>query len=187
MVDNYFVTDAFIDWDGNAGLGIIGTNPMNMLPKDITPFYLHKDNTNTTMKHTKAARFFDPIVAVKKYLRGFQRVHVSFQSTSSCNIVSVNTINECTNFVELREKGRYKHKQQWVIEMNHAQKFYLATHCCIDVLDGRIQHAHIFYIVWKYWHSHMNHCLDSTIASAYDIYLECCEGLLCTFWKLRIL
>ena len=29
----------------------------------------------------------------------------------------------------------------------------------------------------------MNHCLDTKIASAYDIYLECCEGLIFTFWK----
>ena len=41
-VDNYFFTDAILDWDGNAGLGIIGTNASNMLPKDIEPFYPHK-------------------------------------------------------------------------------------------------------------------------------------------------
>ena len=137
------------------------------------------------MKHTRAARFFEPIVAVKNDSRGFQRVHVSFQSTPSCNIENVHALNECTEFVELREKGRGKYKQQCVIEINHARKFYLATYFWIDVLDGRIQNAHIFYKVWKYWHSPINHCLDITIASAYNIYLECCEGLLCPFWKVE--
>ena len=37
MVDNYFVTDGVLGWAGNAGLGIIGTNVSNMLPKDIEP------------------------------------------------------------------------------------------------------------------------------------------------------
>ena len=41
-VENYFVTDDVLDWAGNEGLGIIGTNWRNRLPKDIVPFYLHK-------------------------------------------------------------------------------------------------------------------------------------------------
>ena len=45
------------------------------------------------MKDTKAARFFDPIVAVKNDLRGLQSVHVSFQSMSSCKFASVNAPN----------------------------------------------------------------------------------------------
>ena len=143
-VDNYFVTNAVIDWDGNAGLGIIGKNTRNRLPKDIEPLYLYKEKTNATIKQTKAARFFEPMVAVENYSRGFQQVHVSFQSTPSCNIVSVNAHNECTNFFEIREKGRSKHKQQWVIEMNHARRIYLAIYYWIDVLDVRIKNAHIF-------------------------------------------
>ena len=71
--------DAILDWAVNAGLGIIGINVRNRLPKNIEPFYLHTEKTNATMKHTKAERLFDPIVAVKTILRGFQFVHVSFQ------------------------------------------------------------------------------------------------------------
>ena len=123
------------------------------------------------MKHDKAERFFEPIVAVRNDLRGFQRVHISFQSTSSCNIASVNALNECTNFFELHKKGRCNHKRQWAIDMNHARRIYLTTYFWIDVLDGRIQNDHIFYRVWDYWHSPMNHCLAITIDSAYDIYL----------------
>ena len=53
-VDNYFFRDAVIYWDGNVGLGIIGKNTRNRLPTDIEPLYLHKENMNATMKHTKA-------------------------------------------------------------------------------------------------------------------------------------
>ena len=55
-VDDYFVTDDVLHWDCNAGLGIISTNAMNRLPKDVEPFYLHKEKTNATIKHTNAAR-----------------------------------------------------------------------------------------------------------------------------------
>ena len=147
IVDNYFVTDTVIYWAGNVGLGIIGTNARNRLPKDFESFRLHKDKTNVTMKHTKTARFFEPIAAVENDSRGFQRVHVSFQPMSSCNIASINALNECTNIVELREKGRVKHNQQWEIVMNHSQKKYLTKYFWIDVLDGRIQNTHILYIV----------------------------------------
>ena len=69
--------------------------------------------------------------------------------------------------------------------MNHSRRIYLATHFWIDVLDGRIKKNHILYRFWKYWHSPINHFLVITIASAYYIYLECCEGLLCADWKVE--
>ena len=105
-VDKYFVTDAVIGCSSHAGLGIIGRNVRNRVPTDIEPFYLHTNKTNTTVKHTKAGRFFDPIDAVKYVWRGL---------TSSCSIESANYLNECTNCVELREKYRGKHKLQCVI------------------------------------------------------------------------
>ena len=98
-VDNYFVTENVLDWPGNAGIGIIHTNARNGPPKDIKPFYLHKENKNETMRHTKFERFFETIVAVKKKSRGFQRVHVSFKSTSPCNITSVNALNNTTTLL----------------------------------------------------------------------------------------
>ena len=55
------------------GLGIIGTNARNKPPKDIEPFYFHKEKKNATMKHTKAARFFELIISVKK-IREVSRV-----------------------------------------------------------------------------------------------------------------
>ena len=139
------------------------------------------------MKHTRDTRLFEPIVAVKNYSRGFQSVHVSFQSTSSCNIESISALNEFTNVIELREKVRCKHKQQWVIEMNRAQKMYLATHFWIDVLDGRIQNARIFYRVWNYWHSTMNHCLAITFLPCRISTYSVVKVFFVLFGKLRIL
>ena len=69
--------------------------------------------------------------------------------------------------------------------MNHDRRIYLATYFWIDVLDGRIKNAHIFYRVWNYWHYPMNHCLAIKIASAYEFCLQCCEGLICPFWKVE--
>ena len=137
------------------------------------------------MKHNKAARFFEPIFAVENYMRVFQHVHVSFQTTSYYNIASVNALNECTNFVDISKKGRGKHKRQWVVTMNHAQRIYLATYFWIEVVDCRIKNTHVFYQVWKFWHYPMNYCLAITIAYTYDIYLYCCEGLFCPFWKVE--
>ena len=97
-VENYFVMDAVLDQAGNAVLGIIGKNERYRLPQYIELFYFHKQKTNATMKHTKAARLFEQIFAVENDSRGFQHVHVSFQSTPSFNISSINAINECNNF-----------------------------------------------------------------------------------------
>ena len=72
--------DSVLDWDGYEGLGIIGTNARKNLPKDIELIYFHKEKKNTIMKHSNAARSFDTSVAVNNSCRGFQHVHVSFQS-----------------------------------------------------------------------------------------------------------
>ena len=67
-------------------------------------------------KRTHAARFYQPIVAVKKFPakgteKEFTRVHVSFQSTSSCHFTTVNALNECKTGVEQRERGRGNNKR----------------------------------------------------------------------------
>lgn len=133
--DNYFCNDKVLDHAGETnGLMLFLTNARNRLPYDFESIYLHKKKTNPTAhKHAKAVQYFESIVAVKDDARGFQRVHVSFQFTSSCNIALVNALNECSSFVELQEKGRGDNKRSWVIEMNHACHLYLATNCWIDV------------------------------------------------------
>jgi hypothetical protein len=58
----------------------------------------------------------------------------SFQSTSSCNIASVNGINACTLYAQTKERGRLKHnmKRKWAIEMNEARELYLRTYGAVD-------------------------------------------------------
>ena len=68
------------------------------LPKDIPVKQLHKAKT-THQDRPRAARFLNPIVAVKYVHRrttldkSYMKMHVSFQSTSSCNISHVNALS----------------------------------------------------------------------------------------------
>jgi len=132
------------------------------------------------------ARFAQPIVAVKNDPNGrYQRIHVSFQSTLSCNISTVNALNEVFHFVKVRERGRGEQKRYWVIKMNHSQRVYLTTYNGIDVLDHLLKNARLFYCTWKYWHASKNHALAIAITVAYDIYLEVCEGVIEVEWKVE--
>jgi hypothetical protein len=146
-VDNYFIDDAILNWIGSTGLGCIGTNARNVLPKEIRTEHLCVKKTESS-NVTKFARFADPIVAVKDY-DTYQRVHVSFQSTSSCNIATVNALNECRLFVEIRERGRKSFKRYWGIEMNNARRLYLSTYGMIDRADHLLKNASIYYRAWK--------------------------------------
>ena len=182
-VDNYFVCDKVLHWAGIQGLGVIGTNARNLLPKDIPLNYLCTEKVDSTSNVTKVARFSNPVVAVKDN-DGYQRVHVTFQSTSSCNIASVNALNECRLFVEIRERGTNANKRQWGIEMNHARRLYLSTYGRIDSADHLLKNAAIFYRTWKYWHAAKNHAIALAIVIAYGVYQECCEGLIESEWKI---
>ena len=182
--DNYFQEDKIMDWMGEKGLGGIFTAARDRLPSDIPSEYLHKNKTDPHNKAAKVARFAQPIIAVKNDgNKNFQRIHISFQSTSSCNISTVNALNEVFNFAELRERGRGEKKRYWVIEMNHGRRIYLSLYNGIDVLDHLLKNARLFYISWKYWHAPMNHALAIAIAVAYDIYIEVTLGNLDPEWK----
>jgi hypothetical protein len=185
--DNFFQSDKSMEYLGEKGFGGIMTAARDCLPKDIKPKYLHKQKTDPKNKAAKIARFAQPIIAVKdatKNGNSYQRIHISFQSTSSYNISTVNALNEVYNFVELRERGKGASKRHWVIEMNHRRRVYVSTYNGIDVLDHLIKNAGLFYQTWKYWHVPKNHALAIAIAVAYDMYsLECAEGLLDTDWK----
>ena len=187
-VDNFFTDDRMMNWAGENGLGVIGTSARNFLPKSIKREHLHHVKTAPTSKEAKVARFTKPIVAVKDEEtngKKYQRVHVSFQSTSSCNITSVNALNECDVFVELRERGRGSSKRYWGIEMNDARRVYLSTYFRIDVMDHLLKNANLYYRTWKYWHSPVNHAKAIVITVAYDMYLECTEGKLDAEWKIE--
>ncbi len=183
--DNYFQDDSIMNWLGEQGLGGIMTSARDRLPSDIPSQYLHKQKTDAKHQGAKLARFVPPIVAVMTdEEKGYQRIHVSFQSTSSCNISTVNALNEVQHIVEERERGRGENKRSWVIEMNNGRRIYLSTYNGVDVLDHMIKLAKMFYRTWKYWHAPVTHGLATVIACVYDMYLECAEGELDIEWKI---
>ena len=182
--DNFFFDDKMCKWIGENGLGCIGTTARNCLPKDIDKEYLHSQKHASGCKYSKVARFTYPIVAVKEE-NGYQRVHISFQSTNSTNITTVNCLNECKLFVEVRERGRGENKRVWGIEMNDARRMYLSTYFRIDVTDHLLKNAAIFYRTWKYWHAPKNHALAMIVVLVYDIYMECAEGEINGEWKVE--
>jgi hypothetical protein len=102
----------------------------------------------------------------------YDKVHVSFQSTSSCNIGSVNVLNQVHMFTVPKERGQGEHKRRWVIEMNEARQFYLKTYGRIDTIDAAVKTQQIGYISWKYWHSAKNHGLAVANVMAYSFYKE---------------
>jgi hypothetical protein len=103
----------------------------------------------------------------------FTRVHVSFQSTSSCNISTVNALNANSLFVVKKERGRGEQKRWWGIEMNHARQLYLNTYGRIDTIDAQIRKCRMYYRSWKYWHAARLHGHALAVVMAYDMYLEC--------------
>jgi len=58
----------------------------------------------------------------------------------------------------------------------------LLTCFCLLITINVVCCCH-FHRSWKYWHSPMNHAKALAIVTAYDMYLECCEGKLNPDWK----
>eukprot|EP00957_Ditylum_brightwellii_P166472 12671618-Ditylum_brightwellii.AAC.1 len=52
----------------------------------------------------------------------YQKVHMPFQSTSSCNIQTVNMFSCVSKSEDTREQGVGKNKRKWVIKMNDARQ-----------------------------------------------------------------
>ena len=89
--DNYFSGSCIIlNLLGELVLGATVTCRHDRRPKEITDTYLHKKKTDSSPR-PKAARYFNPIVAVKNVpavdgKKGCQQVHTSFQSTPFATI-----------------------------------------------------------------------------------------------------
>ena len=151
---------------------------------------------------TTVARFLNPVVAVKKVAaktekvtnddseeeekelsKAFERVHVSFQSTSSCNFSTINALNSCKTTAMIRSRGKGDNKRYWGIEMNEARNLYLGSYSRIDSIDHMIKNCNMKYRTWKYWHSPMLHAMAFAVLTAYDVYLEVAKGNLDPAWK----
>ena len=111
---------------------------------DIDKKYSHAEKHQSRCSYSKVARFTQPIVSVKNR-DGYQRVHVSFQSSSSINITTVNYLNEYKLFAEIRERGKGDIKRIWGIEMSDGRRLYLSTYFRIDVADHLLKNCAIFY------------------------------------------
>ena len=93
-----------MNWLGQMGFGTIMTCGQDLLPAGIPGKYLHKKKMEAS-KRTKVTRYLEPVVCVKsvraeRLNAAHKRVHVSFQSTSSCNFTTVNSIDKCSVDVE---------------------------------------------------------------------------------------
>jgi hypothetical protein len=180
--DNFFSGDRVMDWLGEEGFGALTTCRRDRLPKGIPEKYMAKKKT-ATCHRSKVARFNHPITLVKTE-ETYERMHATFQSTSSCNLSSVNSLSCNSLYIAKRERGRGAHKRRWGIEMNHAREFYLKTYGVVDTLDKYISNSKMGYRSWKYWHSAMNHGKGMALAVAYDMYKEVAEGELDPTWKI---
>jgi hypothetical protein len=189
--DNFFSGDQVCDHAGENGFGITMTTRRDRLPNGVPADYMCKKKTSNEAR-PKAARFNQPINLVKIVAadeaankKAYVRVHTTFQSTSSCNISTVNALNECGMYVRKRERGRKANKRFWGIEMNDARELYLGTYSRIDSMDHLIKNASMFYRSWKYWHSPMLHGKSLAVVVAYDLYLEVAEGKLDSAWEIE--
>ncbi|CAJ1944090.1 unnamed protein product [Cylindrotheca closterium] len=115
--------------------------------------------------------------------KAYTQTHVSFQSTGSTNISSVNALNSNQLFVVKKERGTGAEKRKWAVEMNDARILYLSYNCQVNNTDGIMARCCLHYSLRKYWHSAGLHALTLAITTAYNIYLECTKGLLDPTWK----
>ena len=97
--DNFFSGDAILEYAAEKGFGLTMTCRRDRLPDKhvIAGKYWHKEKTDSGPR-PKAARYEQPIFAIKRVGNSLIQ-HTSFQSTSSCNISSVNALNEIGLYV----------------------------------------------------------------------------------------
>ena len=104
--------------------------------------------------------------------KAFQRVHMSFQSTSLCNISTINALNTCKTSAMIRARGRFYNSRYWGIDMNKVRKLYLGTYSYIESIDQLINNFRMKYRCWKYCHSPIIHTMSLAVFIAYGMYLE---------------
>jgi hypothetical protein len=144
--DNYFSGSTILEYAAEQGFGMTCTVRRDRLPKGVPPKYWHKEKTQPNAQRPKAARFHNPILVMKEQVQSLVTL-TSFQSTSSCNIASVNGINGCSLYAQTKEQGqsRIGKKRQWAIEMNESRELYLNTYGKIDRMDHPMQNCRMTY------------------------------------------
>ena len=188
--DNYFSGDDILDYAGERGFGITQTCRRDRFPTGLKE-YLHSEKvTANIIPQAKAMRFKQPIVAIKQVeatdvSKAYTKTFVSFQSTGPTNIGGVNNLPSATLYSSQKQRGQKPNIRRWAIEQNEARQTYLGTYWGIDAVDHMIKIAGIRYITWKYWHAPYLHALSIAVCAAYNMYLECAEGMLDEDWKVE--
>ena len=84
-------------------------------------------------------------------------VHISFQSTGSTNITTVNVLDKVELYVRQRDKGKCGKKRIWAIEMNEGRQFYLKVYGGVDKMDQMMKYRGLRYVTWRWWHAPLAH------------------------------
>ena len=187
--DNHFSGEPVMDHAGGKGYGATFTNRRDRFPKE-TKEYLHHEKVEAGSKRSRVARFKNPIVAVKEVAatatkKAFTKTIVSFQSTGATNIAGVNNLLSARLYSSTKSRGQGQNKRLWGIEQNEARDLYLSTYWGVDNTDHMIKNCGIRHITWKYWHAPYQHAKAMGVIAAYDMYNECCDGLLDPSWKVE--
>ena len=128
--NNFFSGDDINEWIGHNGFGVTMTCCRDQLPRGVPNHFLHKGAMAPGDKKARVARFNNPISVVKHavltppaVLRttegknallptmpanppiNYTQVHVTLQSTSLCNITTVNVLNQNAWFIVQKERG----------------------------------------------------------------------------------
>lgn len=188
--DNFFTSDAIMDWLGGKKYGMTGTCARNHIPPPIKP-YTHHGKVDATHRKCKAMRFENPVVAINQCkasdtTHSYTKTFVSFQSTGGTNIIGVNNLPSCQLYVNPKSRGRKDNKRLWGTEGNEGRSTYLGHYYGLDNADHMIKNTGNQFISWKYWHSPYRHAISLGIIAAYDIYIECCRGLLDPDWFVEV-
>jgi hypothetical protein len=186
--DNHFSGENVMEYIGQRGFGITTTCRRDRFPPGLKEF-LHHEKVASTDKRTRVARFEQPILAVKmvKSTNGidkdYTRTLVSFQSTGATNFTGVNNLMSVSLYVQPKYRGTKKNKLAWATEQNEAREIYLNPYHGVDSMDHMIKNTGNRYITWKFWHSPYLHAISMAIVACYDMYKECCSGVLDESWK----
>jgi hypothetical protein len=149
------------------------------LPKGVPKTYFNFIKAAPVIARSKAARFEQPIIAVKNVKQPKKKTstedakvqvttavkddepglekkdyvicHVSFQSTVGTNITSVNAFSSVELYVRERNKGKGNQKRTWGIEMNEACETYLKNYSAVDKIDQMLLGWDVTYKSWRWW------------------------------------
>lgn len=189
-MDNHFSGDNVVKFLGEKGYGATMTTRRNRLCKDVPNKYFHH-RREAVNRRSKAARFENPIVAVKTVHqppgsehKDYRVVLTSFQSTGSTNITTVNALDRCGLYVTEKQRGQADNKRKWGIEMNEARELYLCSYSAVDKIDQLLRSWKFRMITWKWWHHPGMHGACVGFCMAYEIYKDCAEGRVDPEWKI---